>query len=77
MNEKRFPAKGVRATLHPLFDGKGGYFIRIYDPESTYKDYQISHCDLSIILDDDSAEFIETEDGGMYLDYSLEALRGE
>jgi hypothetical protein len=36
--EKRFPAKGVRATLHPLLDGCGGYFIRIYDEEHNFKD---------------------------------------
>ena len=75
--EKRFPAKGVRATLHPLLDGCGGYFIRIYDENFEAKDYDILHYDLDITIDDDSADFIETEDGGMYLDYSLEAMRGE
>jgi hypothetical protein len=36
--EKRFPAKGVRATLRPLLDGCGGYFIRIYDENFGMKD---------------------------------------
>ena len=71
--EKRFPAKGVRATLHPMLDGCGGYFIRIYDENFEAKDYDIFHYDLDITITDDSADFIETEDGN-YLDYSEEAL---
>ena len=73
MPEKRFSANGVRATLHPYFDEKGGYFVRIYDQEFNYKDYDILHADLEIQILDYSADFIETENGN-YLDYSLEAL---
>jgi hypothetical protein len=77
MNEKRFPAKGMRATLHPILDGSKGYFFRLYDAEFNFKDYDIIHYDLDVIIWDESADFIETEDGEMYLDYSLESVRGE
>ena len=77
MNEKRFPAKGIKACLIPCYNfetGKrDGYYARIYDPEHNFKDYLLTHSDIEIIIDDDSAEFIETENGN-YLDYSLDAL---
>ena len=78
--EKRFPAKGIKACLISSYNfetGKrDGYYARIYDEDYDFKDYLLTHSDIDIIIDDDSAEFIET-DSGNYLDYSLEALRGE
>jgi|688.fasta_scaffold1665865_2 hypothetical protein len=79
--EKRFPAKGIKACLIPSYNFETGkrdaYYARIYDEDYDFKDYLLTHDDMEIEILDDYAEFIETEDGGMYLDYSLEALRGE
>jgi hypothetical protein len=79
--EKRFPAKGIKACLIPSYNFETGkrdrYYARIYDEDYDFKDYLLTHDDMEIEILDDSAEFIETEDGRMYLDYSLEALRGE
>lgn len=77
MTEKRFPAKGIKACLIPSYNFKtgkrDGYYARIYDADYDFKDYLFTHDDLEIIIDDDSAEFIET-DSGNYLDYSKQAL---
>lgn len=74
---KRFPAKGVKVCLIPSYNletGKrDGYYARIYDEKFQFKDYLLTHSDIDIIVDDDSAEFVENEYGN-FLDYSREAL---
>lgn len=47
--------------------------IRIYNPDRSYKDYDLYHHDLEIIIDDDSACLYEDGDNN-YIDYSPEAL---
>lgn len=47
-------ALGTKGTL--LFDGDKIYF-RVYDMNSSFKDYELCHNDLEIQIVDDDAEF--------------------
>jgi hypothetical protein len=54
------------------------FFFRIYGKNGTFKDYDILHDDIRVQILDDSAEFLESEDGEeFYLDYSRKVLGQE
>ncbi len=54
------------------------FFFRIYGKSGTFKDYDILHDDIRVQILDDSAEFLESEDGEeFYLDYSRKVLGQE
>lgn len=71
-NEPNTPksADGVKCSL--LFSGKD-YFIRVYNKDHSFRDYEILHNDLSFVIKDKDAFFYEKE-GKMYLDHSPETL---
>ena len=50
------------------------FLFRVYDKEHNFKDYNILHCDLGIVVDDVDAYFYEKEDGRLLLDHSPETL---
>lgn len=69
-------ANGVKCCL--LHTGEN-YIIRVYNYETVeggintikgYKDYDILHCDLQFVIDDEDAYFYEMENGKLYLDHS-------
>ena len=71
--KKCIPANGLRGQLLDSFDGT--YVFRIYDKDHNFKDYDLLHSDLSIIIDDEDAVLYEHIDGGMgKLDHSPETL---
>lgn len=54
-------------------DFEGKVFIRTTHPDGTYRDYRISHCDLSIeVVDDDAYAYLM--DGEWVLDYGPDTL---
>ena len=46
-------AKGLRGHIIDSFDGN--YWFRVYDADHNFTDYDLRHCDLAIIIDDDDA----------------------
>ncbi len=71
------PAKGARGFL---IDVAGSIYFRVYDYGSKdengrrkFTDYKLCHCDLEIIIDDDSASLYERSEENI-LDYSSKAL---
>ena len=67
-------ANNQEGCLLRSLDGSPAYF-RIYEENGGFKDYKVCHHDVQIKIIDESAEFIESEDGKeYYLDYSREDL---
>lgn len=65
-------AKGTKGCLlRSMADGLAVF--RVYDAEHNFRDYEVVHHDVEIIIDDDSAWFYE-HDGEFYLDYSPDVL---
>lgn len=48
-------------------------WFRVYHPDKTFTDYEITHSDCEIVIIDPSAALI-SNDAGDFLDYTLEAL---
>lgn len=66
-------ADGVTGQLLYIH-GTNKYVFRIYQPDHTFTDYDIYHCDLTITINDADAFFYEHEDGRMILDHSPATL---
>lgn len=60
-------AQGIRGCL--LYNGYNNYFLRVYDANHNFKDYDILHCDLEVEIVDSDAYFYETADNCV-LDHS-------
>ena len=52
-------AKGLRGHIIDTFDGN--YYFRVYDADHNFTDYDLRHCDLAVIIDDDDAFLYEDE----------------
>ena len=52
-------AKGLRGHIIDSFDGN--YWFRVYDADHNFTDYDLRHCDLAVIIDDDDAFLYEDE----------------
>jgi hypothetical protein len=52
-------AKGLRGCI--IDDFNGGYWFRVYDADHNFTDYDLRHCDLAVIIDDDDAFLYEDE----------------
>ena len=61
------PAKGTIGFIMRSCVGDG-HFFRVYDKDYNFKDYDILHHDLQVVIIED-ATFYETERGS-YLDHS-------
>lgn len=64
-------AMGSKGML--LYNGHNNYYLRVTQPDGTYNDYDLLHCDLEVQVIDQDAYFYETEDLD-YLDHSPETL---
>ncbi len=75
---KEKSAAGARGILIRSFDesGKPMYGFRIYHNDGTFDDYKLSHCDLSVTIDE-LASFYEDENGDKYLDETPETMGWE
>ena len=60
-------AKGVRGHIIDSFDG--AYYFRVYDADHNFVDYDLRHCDLTVIIDDDDA-FLYDDEFSTRLDHS-------
>ena len=65
---KSKPAKGTRGFIMRSAVGDG-HFFRVYDHNHNFKDYDILHFDLEVVILEDDATFYETENRN-YLDHS-------
>jgi hypothetical protein len=65
------PAKGVRGCIINSFNGN--YYFRVYNPDHSFVDYDLHHCDLSVIVDDDDAVLYDDKQG-QRLDHSPATL---
>lgn len=52
-----------------LYNGHNNYYLRVNQPDGTFKDYDLLHCDLEVVVVDNDAVFYETEDSWV-LDHS-------
>jgi hypothetical protein len=50
-------------------------WFRVYHPDRSFTDYDITHHDCEIVIIDPSAALIKN-DAGEFLDYTAESLRG-
>ena len=57
-----------------MYDGEGSHFFRVYHSNGTFTDYDISHSDLSVTIEDDDAMFKGEDTDSPYLDYSEQTL---
>jgi hypothetical protein len=60
-------AKGLRGHIIDSFDGT--YYFRVYDKDHNFTDYDLRHCDLTVVIDDEDA-FLYKDDVGATLDHS-------
>ena len=60
-------AKGLRGHIIDSFDGT--YYFRVYDAEHNFTDYDLCHCDLTVVIDDEDA-FLYEDELGTRLDHS-------
>ena len=68
------PARGVKGCIIDSFDGT--YYFRVYNPDHSFVDYDLRHCDLQVIIDDDDAVLYDDE-LGQRLDHSPQTLGKE
>ena len=68
------PAKGLRGHIIDSFDGS--YYFRVYDKDHNFTDYDLRHCDLTVIIDDDDAVLYDDE-LGQRLDHAPSTLGRE
>ena len=54
-------AKGLRGHLIDQFDGT--YCFRVYDADHNFTDYELRHCDMTVIIDDEDACLYDDEHG--------------
>ena len=52
-------ANGVRGHIIDSFDGT--YYFRVYDKDHNFVDYDLRHCDLTVVNDDPDAYFYDDE----------------
>jgi len=64
-------ANGVRGHLLANFDGT--YCFRVYGENHTFVDYDLHHCDLCVIIDDEDAAFYSSDEQNI-LDHSPTTL---
>jgi hypothetical protein len=69
------PANGVKGCLIRLGTDPVRYVFRVYDEEYGFIDYEITHHDVDMIINDESAAFRKVN-GNYYLDYIPEVLEG-
>lgn len=65
------PAKGVVGFL--FCSGNSPWF-RVYGNKHSFKDYLITNYDIDIVIDDNTAVFLDLEGGKSKIDYSPEVL---
>lgn len=82
-NQKNFmksiSANGKKGCLLRAFvpNDSVQYYIRFYEVDGSFKDYEIAHTDLFFTIDDIDAYLYETEDGSLYIDHSPKTLGKE
>ena len=64
-------AKGLRGHILDRFDGT--YFFRVYDADHNFKDYDLRHVDLLVVIDDEDA-YLYDDESGSRLDHSPATL---
>lgn len=69
---KRTPAKGIKG--HLLYNGGGHYSFRVYGPDFKFKDYNLQHSDLMVMIVDPDSTLYEDDNGNAWLDHSPETL---
>jgi len=68
------PANGVDGVLIWVH-GLDRFMFRVYNPDHTFKEYDINHSDLCVtIKDQDAYFFYEHDTGFLTLDHSPETL---
>ena len=56
-----------------LIRGLDEIWFRVYHPDKTFTDYEITHHDCEIVIIDPSAALIKS-DAGEFLDYTTESM---
>ena len=62
--------EGILIWVHSL----DRFMFRVYNEDSSFKDYDIDHNDLCVIIKDEDAYFYEHDNGLLTLDHSPETL---
>ena len=68
---KPIPVGKVKGVL--LFSNERAFF-RIYGSNGEFEDYDISHSDMGVIIDDEDVYVYEDKNGDKYLDHSPQPL---
>jgi len=72
MTVKITSADGLEGCL--IWEGGNSYVFRVYAKDKTFKDYDIRHSDMVVVVRDADATLYEYEDGNCYIDHSPETL---
>ena len=77
MSTKIVNAKGKEICI--LYGGEGvaKYFVRVYGPNNSFKDYDIKFTDLFAEVTSDDICLYEAEDGTAWIDHSPEVYGKE
>jgi hypothetical protein len=74
MTTTAIPADGVDGVLIWV-QGLDRFMFRVYNPDHTFKEYDINHSDLCVTIKDQDAYFFYEHDTGLLtLDHSPETL---
>ena len=64
IGQRGFLIRGIRDEI----------WFRVYHPDKSFTDYEITHHDCEIVIIDPSAAFIKN-DAGEFLDYTTESMQ--
>jgi hypothetical protein len=66
------PANKTKGILMRSTDGS--YFFRVYGVDHSFKDYELLHNDLQVVIDDDSSFYEGEDNGDGQLDHTSQTL---
>lgn len=69
---KKTPAKGIKG--HLLYNCDGSYSFRVYGADFKFKDYDLRHSDLMVMIVDPDSTLYENDKGEAWLDHCPETL---
>ena len=73
MKTKIVSAKGKEICI--FYGADGDYYVRVYESEHEYKDYEMKFTDLFAVVTSDDIALYENEDGAAWIDHTPEVIR--
>ena len=71
---KTTSADGVEGILLNPYHSEGKWIFRVTEKDGTFKDYDLNHSDLCVVVKDKDAVLYETSSGMRCIDHSFETM---